>query len=92
MIFHATPGKDAQVTELEKRGDNRGYFGRMFCEKEFGAAGRASRLGLECGVCLPNQTDFSKPPARINTDIIDPAAHGWSEAAAWDAMAAFDQA
>ncbi|MGO8740678.1 NAD-dependent epimerase/dehydratase family protein [Rhodoblastus sp.] len=53
------------------------------------AAELKDRLGLACDVRLGVQTDFSEPLARINTDIIDPAAYGWSEAAAWDAMAEY---
>src|SRR3954464_6554951 len=36
MIFNETPLKGAFVIDLEKRGDERGFFGRAFCEKEFG--------------------------------------------------------
>ena len=39
MKFHETPLKDAHVIELEKRGDERGFFARAFCENEFEAAG-----------------------------------------------------
>ncbi|WP_298425569.1 NAD(P)-dependent oxidoreductase [Rhodoblastus sp.] len=53
------------------------------------AAELAPRLGFDCGVRLLRQTDFAEPLARINTDVIDPASYGWSEAAAWDAMADF---
>lgn len=44
MKFHPTPLKDAYLIELEKRGDDRGFFARFFCEKEFGAAGLATRF------------------------------------------------
>jgi len=47
------------------------------------------RLGLDCGVRLLEQTDFSEPLARINTNPLDTAALGWSEAKAWDAIADF---
>ena len=47
------------------------------------------RLGLDCRLRLLDQIDFSEPIARINTDVIDPASYGWSEAAAWDAMAQY---
>ena len=39
MIFHPTPLKGAYTIELEKRGDDRGFFARFFCEKEFAKAG-----------------------------------------------------
>ncbi len=41
MKFHATPLKGAFTIELEKRGDDRGFFARFFCEKDFEAAGIA---------------------------------------------------
>ncbi len=39
MKFHQTPVKGAYTIELEKRGDDRGFFARAFCANEFGAAG-----------------------------------------------------
>lgn len=39
MIFHETPLPGAFVIDLEKRGDDRGFFARAFCEKEFGQHG-----------------------------------------------------
>jgi dTDP-4-dehydrorhamnose 3,5-epimerase len=42
--FHPTPLKDAFVIELEKRGDERGFFARLYCEREFGGAGLATRF------------------------------------------------
>ena len=36
--------------------------------------------------------DFAEPMVRINTDRVDGAAFGWSEAAAWDAEAEFYKA
>lgn len=39
MKFIAAPLKGAYTIELEKRGDNRGFFARFFCEDEFAAAG-----------------------------------------------------
>ena len=44
MIFHETPIAGARLIELEKRGDDRGFFARFFCEKEFGEAGLATRF------------------------------------------------
>ena len=44
MLFSETPLKGAHVIELEKRGDERGFFARMFCEKEFSTHGLATRL------------------------------------------------
>jgi dTDP-4-dehydrorhamnose 3,5-epimerase len=39
MKFNKTPLDGAYLIELEKRGDNRGFFARFFCENEFGAQG-----------------------------------------------------
>ena len=44
MKFHPTPLNDARLIELEKRGDERGFFARLFCEREFGAAGCETRF------------------------------------------------
>jgi dTDP-4-dehydrorhamnose 3,5-epimerase len=37
MIFTETPIPGAYLIDLEKRGDERGFFARVFCEKEFAA-------------------------------------------------------
>jgi len=39
MIFEETPLAGAWLIDLEKRGDERGFFARVFCEKEFAAHG-----------------------------------------------------
>lgn len=39
MKFLPTPLTGAYTVELEKRGDDRGFFARFFCEKEFAQAG-----------------------------------------------------
>jgi dTDP-4-dehydrorhamnose 3,5-epimerase len=39
MKFHAAPLLGAFTIELEKRGDDRGFFARLFCQREFEAAG-----------------------------------------------------
>ncbi|HMD75518.1 MAG TPA: dTDP-4-dehydrorhamnose 3,5-epimerase [Steroidobacteraceae bacterium] len=44
MIFNKAPLQDAYTIELERRGDDRGFFARMFCEKEFGAIGLETRF------------------------------------------------
>jgi dTDP-4-dehydrorhamnose 3,5-epimerase len=44
MKFHKTPLEGAYLIELEKRGDERGFFARFFCEKEFGDAGLETRF------------------------------------------------
>jgi dTDP-4-dehydrorhamnose 3,5-epimerase len=44
MKFHKTPLDGAYLIELERRGDDRGFFARFFCEKEFGAQGLETRF------------------------------------------------
>jgi len=44
MIFHDTTLQDAKLIDLEKRGDERGFFARTFCEKEFAAQGLETRF------------------------------------------------
>jgi dTDP-4-dehydrorhamnose 3,5-epimerase len=44
MIFQETPLAGAYVIDLEKRGDERGFFARAFCEQEFGAHGLVTHL------------------------------------------------
>src|SRR5437660_3405509 len=44
MKFHKTPLAGAHLIELEKRGDERGFFARLFCEREFAAAGLETRF------------------------------------------------
>ena len=39
MIFHKTPLEGAFLIEPEKRGDERGFFARVFCDDEFAAHG-----------------------------------------------------
>jgi dTDP-4-dehydrorhamnose 3,5-epimerase len=44
VIFTEAPIPGAFLIELEKRGDERGFFARAFCENEFSAHGLASRF------------------------------------------------
>lgn len=44
MIFSETPIEGAYLIDLEKRGDERGFFARAFCEKEFEARRLATRF------------------------------------------------
>jgi UDP-glucose 4-epimerase len=45
------------------------------------------RTGRDCRLTLAQQTEFSEPLVRINTDR--PDLPGWSETAAWDAIAEY---
>lgn len=44
MKFHYTALAGAHLIELEKRGDDRGFFARYFCEREFAAKGLETRF------------------------------------------------
>jgi dTDP-4-dehydrorhamnose 3,5-epimerase len=44
MRFHPTPLAGAYVIELDKREDERGFFARLFCEREFAEAGLETRF------------------------------------------------
>jgi len=44
VIFTETPIRGAYLIDLEKRGDDRGFFARAFCENEFGAQGLVTRF------------------------------------------------
>ena len=44
MKFEPTPLNDAFLIDIERRGDARGFFARVFCEDEFAAAGLAARF------------------------------------------------
>lgn len=44
MLFHQTPLAGAYTIELEKRGDDRGFFARVFCVDEFKAMGLPNQI------------------------------------------------
>jgi len=44
MKFHHTPLPGAFLVEPERRGDERGFFARLYCEREFADAGLVSRF------------------------------------------------
>ena len=44
MIYTQTPVQGAWLIDLEKRGDERGFFARVFCEREFAARGLATHF------------------------------------------------
>jgi len=44
MIFSETPLRGAYLIDLEKHGDERGFFARTFCEREFAIQGLATRI------------------------------------------------
>ena len=44
MIFTSTPFAGAYLIDLEKKGDERGFFARAFCESEFREHGLAGHF------------------------------------------------
>jgi dTDP-4-dehydrorhamnose 3,5-epimerase len=44
MIFTETPLKGAYLIDMEKRGDERGFFARAFCVQEFADHGLSSQI------------------------------------------------
>jgi dTDP-4-dehydrorhamnose 3,5-epimerase len=44
MIFTETPLRGAYLIDLEKRGDERGFFARAFCAREFADRGLATAM------------------------------------------------
>ena len=42
--LHRDTSRGAYLIDLEKRGDDRGFFARAFCEKEFGNHGLVTRF------------------------------------------------
>jgi dTDP-4-dehydrorhamnose 3,5-epimerase len=44
MIFTQTPLAGAYLIDLEKRGDDRGFFARVFCEREFAEHGLSTHF------------------------------------------------
>lgn len=49
MIFHPTELKDAYLIEIQKLEDERGFFGRTWCQREFAEHGLNPRL-VQCNL------------------------------------------
>ncbi|CBS91500.1 NAD-dependent epimerase/dehydratase family protein [Azospirillum lipoferum] len=73
------------VTKLNPSGyvESQGAFAQRFARE------LAPRLAMDCPLELLEQTEFTEPAVRLNTDRIDGHALGWSESAAWDSVALF---
>jgi dTDP-4-dehydrorhamnose 3,5-epimerase len=69
MKFIETPLAGAYVVELEKREDERGFFARFFCEREFGEAGLETRF-----VQINNSLSHDKGTLRGMHYQLDPSA------------------
>lgn len=63
--------------------ESQGEFAERF------AQAMRDRLGLPCQLELLEQTEFSEPRERYNTDQPDVAALSWDESAAWDDVAKY---
>lgn len=89
LLAKAYAGFVASLDRVDKRANPSGYvesqgaFALRFA-KEVGG-----RLGLPAEVRLLEQTDFSEPMVRINTEPVDAGQWGWSETAAWDRIAEY---
>jgi len=47
----------------------------------------AARTGWACGLTIAPSQSFDEPRRRMNTQPLDPAIYGWSEATFWDEYA-----
>ena len=65
---------------------SQGSFARLFAQS------LAPELGIPCPVELKQQTDFSEPRVRINTDVLDAGQLGWDEQRAWSDLAEYYRA
>lgn len=63
--------------------ESQGAFAQRFARE------MSTRLDLPCPVDLANQTEFTEPRIRINTDPLDVASFDWNESTAWDEVAAY---
>lgn len=63
--------------------ESQGQFAQRF------AAAMRPRLSAACEVVLNNQTDFSEPFFRTNTESAERMIGAWDEEAAWDSIADF---
>lgn len=83
--FVASRPMDAGFSRISPSGyiETQGAFAQRFARE------MEPRLEIACPVELADQTEFAEPRIRVNTDAIDADRHGWSEAAAWDAIGTF---
>ncbi|HXQ28116.1 MAG TPA: dTDP-4-dehydrorhamnose 3,5-epimerase [Gemmatimonadales bacterium] len=67
MIFHETALPGAYVIEPERREDERGFFARVWCEREFAAHGLETRIA-QCSISLTTRRGtlrgmhYQRPP------------------------------
>ena len=67
MIFTPAGLQDAVIIDVERRGDERGYLARTFCEQEFSAAGLVTRFVQSSAIFSPRShvlrgLHYQRPP------------------------------
>jgi UDP-glucose 4-epimerase len=88
-LAYADFAKDIIASGTSQKFGPMGYVETQGAFTERFATAIRPRLGWKCDTRLLNQTEFSEPLARINTNVIDGRALGWSEELAWDAIAEY---
>jgi nucleoside-diphosphate-sugar epimerase len=63
--------------------ETQGQFAERFAKE------MRSRLNLPCQLEIVEQTEYSEPLVRFNSDFIDPRILYWDEAKAWDGIASY---
>jgi nucleoside-diphosphate-sugar epimerase len=83
--FAARAAEDGDTRKVNPSGYrmSQGDFAAMFA-REMG-----NRIMLPCPLDVLEQTDFREPLERVNTDVLDAVALGWSESVAWDELAEY---
>ncbi|MBN4066867.1 NAD(P)-dependent oxidoreductase [Simkania negevensis] len=61
--------------------ESQGDFTKRFAQE------MRSRLSLDCSYTLANQTEYSEPKTRHNTEALDTQLLGWDEKHSWDELA-----
>jgi dTDP-4-dehydrorhamnose 3,5-epimerase len=69
MKFHQTTLKDAMLIDLERRGDDRGFFARSFCVDEFAAQGLPTEF-------VQQNTSYSAKKGTLRGMHFQTAPHG----------------
>jgi UDP-glucose 4-epimerase len=95
--IHVTLLAKAYVSAVERLANSSAFFrcapsGYTESQGEFAlrfSAEIGRRLGLKCEVVLEEQSDFSEPLVRLNTEPADAARYGWNEVEAWDQLAEY---
>ncbi len=83
--FVANLSEQAGFTRTNPSGyvESQGAFAQRFARE------LETRLEMPCPVELAEQSEFTEPMTRINTDSLDTSALGWKESNAWDEVAQY---